>query len=155
MAPQKGIRHSGQFQKGQSGNPYGRATNPEITRILMEFKDRRNQFTLGLFQRIESLGDSLVTKAVDLAMDGNEKMLSFLLERYINNNLINRLEKPLLSRTVEDIDNSQQLVIEKMGEGTLDVGHGMNLVKTLSLKRDTINVRRLEQQVTEIVGDDK
>ncbi len=143
----------GKFQKGQSGNPLGRITNPEVTKILMEYKDRRNQFTLGLFQRIESLGDSLVTKAVDMAMDGNEKMMTFLLERFINTNLINRLEKTLLSRTVEDIDNSQQFVIEKMGEGTIDVNHGMNLVKTLSLKRDTINVRQLEEQVGAIIGD--
>jgi len=154
MAPSKGMKNSGQFQKGQSGNPYGKATNPEITRILMEHKDKRNQFTLGLFQRIESLGDSLVSKAVDMAMDGNEKMLTFMLEKFINNNLINRLEKPLLSKTVEDIDSSQQFVIEKMGEGTIDVSHGMNLVKTLSLKRDTINVRQLEEQVGRIIEKD-
>ncbi len=143
-----------QFQKGVSGNPSGRApTNPEITRLLMEFKDRRNSFTLNLFSRIDSLGDSLISRAVDMAMDGNEKMMTFLLDRCLNHNLINRLEKPLLSKTVEDIDNSQQLVIEKIGEGTLDVTHGMNLVKTLSLKRDTINVRQLEEQVGAILDD--
>lgn len=120
----------------------------------MEFKDKRNQFTLKLFDRIESLGDSLVSRAVDLAMAGNERMLTFLLEKCINTNLLNRLEQPLLSKTVEDIDNSQQLVIEKIGEGTLDVNYGMNLVKTLSLKRDTINVRKLEEQVEKIIEDE-
>ncbi len=145
----KGFRK----HKQNTMNPYSKLTNPEITTILMEYKDRRNQFTLGLFQRIESLGDSLISKAVDMAMDGNEKMMLFLLERFINNNLINRLEKPLLSKRVEDIDNSQQFVIEKMGDGTLDVSHGMNLVKTLSLKRDTINVRELEEHVGAILDD--
>lgn len=145
----------GKFQKGQSGNPAGRvATNPEMTKLLMEFRDKRNHFTLTLFHRIESLGDSLINKAIELAMSGNEKMLFFLLERCVNNNLINRLEKTLVSRTVEDIDNSQQFVIEKMGEGTIDVNHGINLVKTLSLKRDTINVRLLEEQVGQIIGDE-
>jgi hypothetical protein len=153
----KNIKPSGQIQtqKEPSTNGKGsRPTNPEMTRILMEYKERRNQFTLALFSRIESLGDSLVSKAVDLAMSGNEKMLTFMLERCINNNFINRLERPLLSKTVEEIDSSQQFVIEKMGEGTLDVNHGMNLVKTLSLKRDTINVRRLEEQVERIMEDE-
>jgi hypothetical protein len=150
------LRQPGQFQKGVSGNSLGGriTTNPEVTRILMEFKDRRNQFTLSLFQRIESLGDSLITKALELAMDGNEKMLFFLLDKCINNTLIHRLEKPLLSKTAEDIDESQQFIIEKMGEGTMDVVQGMNLVKTLSLKRDTINVRKLEEQVDSIVKED-
>lgn len=151
------ARNEAPFQKVQPVNPQTNsrsATNPEVTRILMEYKDRRNNFTLGLFRRIESLGDSLIDKTIEMAMQGNEKLMMFLLEKSVNNNLINRLEKPLLSKTVADIDNSQQLVIEKMGEGTLDVGHGMNLVKTLSIKRDTINVRLLEEQVQRIVGDE-
>lgn len=131
-----------------------RITNPELTSILMEYRDRKNEFTLSLFQRIESLGDSLITKAVDLAMNGNEKMLLFLLDKCINDNLANRLEKTVLSRTVKDIDNSQQFIIEKMGEGSIPIDHGMTLVKTLSLKRDTINVKELEDQVNNIVGED-
>lgn len=131
-----------------------RITNPELTSILMEYRDRKNEFTLSLFQRIESLGDSLITKAVDLAMNGNEKMLLFLLDKCINDNLANRLEKTVLSRTVKDIDNSQQFIIEKMGEGSIPIDHGMTLVKTLSLKRDTINVKELEDQVNNIVGEE-
>jgi hypothetical protein len=127
-------------------------TNPELTSILMEYRDRKNEFTLSLFQRIESLGDSLINKALDLAIDGNEKMLLFLLDKCINPNLINRLEKTLLSRTVQDIDNSQQFIIEKMGEGSIPVDHGMTLVKTLSQKRDTINVRELEYEVNKIAA---
>lgn len=141
--------NAGHFKKGHKG-----LTNSQVTRILMEYKDKRNEFTLGLFQRIESLGDSLINKAIDMAMEGNEKMLHFLLDRCINHNLINRLEKPLISKTVEDIDNSQQFIIEKMGEGTIEVNHGMNLVKTLSQKRDTINVRELEEQVKKIVSEE-
>ena len=148
------IKRGGKFQKGQSGNPAGRKTNPEITRILMEFKDRRNNFTLALFDRIESVGDALISRAIDMAMEGNERMMFFLFDKCINSNLLSRLEKPLLSRTAEDIDNSQQFVIEKMGEGTIDASHGLNLVRTLSLKRDTINVRKLEEDVTKIVGGD-
>lgn len=146
----KGRPNSGSFKKGHKV-----ITNPELTSILMEYRDRKNQFTLSLFQRIESLGDSLITKAVDLAMNGNEKMMLFLLDKCINHNLINRLEKTLLSRTVTDIDNSQQFVIEKMGEGSIPVDHGITLVKVLSQKRDTINVRELEEQVKKIVDEDK
>src|SRR6267154_2595412 len=144
-----GKPNSGQFKPGQKA----RITNPEMTRILMEYKDRRNLFTLGLFQRIESVGDAIVSKAIDLALGGNEKMLTFLIDKCVNNNLINRLEKTLVSRTVEDIDNSQQFVIEKMGDGAIEVDHGMQLVKTLSLKRDTINVRELEEEVRKMTDD--
>ena len=134
---------------------YTSRTNPELTKILMDYKLSRNEFTLGLYQRIESSRDAIVTKVIDLALEGNEKVLLYLMDKCVNHNLINRLEKTLVSRTVEDIDNSQQFVIEKMGEGSLEVGHGMNLVKTLALKRDTINVRELEDQVRSIVKDEK
>jgi len=144
----KGRPNSGSFKMGNKT-----PTNPELTSILMEYRDRKNQFTLSLFQRIESLGDALITKAVDLAMGGNEKLLLFLLDKCINTNLINRLEKTLLSRTVEDIDSSTQFVIEKMGEGSIPVDHGVSLVKVLSQKRDTINVRELEEQVRKVVDD--
>ena len=140
----KGIPHSGMFHKGH------KLTNPEVTSLLMAYKDRRNQFTLSLFQRIESLGDDLINKALEMALAGNEKMMFFLLERCINSNLLNRLEKTLLSRTVENIDSSQQFVIEKMGEGTIEVQHGLSLLKGLSLKRDTINVKELEDDVNKI-----
>jgi hypothetical protein len=152
------IKHKGYFKKGQSGNPSGRpvgASGSDITKVLMAYKTRRNDFTLALFQRIESIGDSLVTKAVDLAMAGNEKMLAFLLDKGINPNLINKLEKPIVSKTVEDIDNSQQMVISNMGSGNIDMQHGLNLVKALALKRDSINVRQLEDQVREIVNVNK
>ncbi len=134
---------------------YTSKTNPELTKILMDYKLSRNEFTLGLYQRIESSRDAIVTKVIDLALEGNEKVLLYLMDKCVNHNLINRLEKTLVSRTVEDIDKSQQFVIEKMGEGTLEVGHGMNLVKTLALKRDTINVRELEDQVRSIVKDEQ
>lgn len=134
---------------------YTSRTNPELTKILMDYKLSRNEFTLGLYQRIESSRDAIVTKVIDLALEGNEKVLLYLMDKCVNHNLINRLEKTLVSRTVEDIDNSQQFVIEKMGEGSLEVGHGMNLVKTLALKRDTINVRELEDQVRSIVKDEQ
>lgn len=152
------IKHRGNFKKGQSGNPSGRppgASGSDITKVLMAYKTRRNEFTLGLFQRIESLGDALITKAVDVAMSGNEKMLAFLIDKCLNPNLINKLEKPIISKTVEDIDNSQQMVISNMGDGNIDMQHGMSLVKALSLKRDTINVKQLEDAVKEIVNNDK
>lgn len=134
-------------------NPY--KANSEVTKILMDYRMSRNEFTLGFFQRIESSRDAIVTKVIDMALEGNEKVLLYVMDRCMNHNLINRLEKTLVSRTVEDIDNSQQFVIEKMGEGSIDVTHGMNLVKTLALKRDTINVRELECQVRKVVENEQ
>lgn len=147
------------FKKGNVANPNGRPkgpmTNAELTKLIMQHKENRNQFTLGLFQRIDSLGDSLVSKAVDMAMEGNERMMLFIMDKLVNTNLMNRLEKKLVSKTVEDIDNSQQFVIEKMGDGDIDIDYGHQLVKTLALKRETINVKQLEDQVRKIVDESK
>lgn len=125
----------------------------QVTKLLMEFNDKREQFTVALFQRIESLGDALISNAFDMALAGNEKMMLLLLDMSINRNLFNRLEKPLECHTVEDIDNSMQFVIEKMGKGSISIEHGMNLVKTLMMKRDTINLRDVEEQVKAITDD--
>jgi hypothetical protein len=149
---------NGQFKKGYSGNPGGKPKEPltssELTKCIVEHKNNRNQFTLSLFRRIESTGDQLADKAIEMALEGNEKMMMFILDKLINPNLMNRLEKKLLSKTVADIDNSQQFVIEKMGDGELDVNYGQQLVKTLSLKRDTIDVKVLESEVRKIVNSD-
>ena len=143
--------HPGRFKQGNPGRPLG-ATGCELMSILRKYKDRRNEFTLSLLQRLDSIGDSLVSKAIDMALDGNEKMLTLLLERCMNHNLINRMDKPLVSRTVADIDDSQQRIVEKMGEGDIYIVYGVNLIKALSQKRDTINVRELEDQVNLIVS---
>lgn len=151
MSDVKSDRDNGKFQKGHTIRPKGPMTHGELTKLIMEYKNNRNQFTLGLFQRIESLGDALVSKAVDMALEGNEKMMLFIMDKLINHNLINRLEKKLSSKSVEDIDASQQFIIEKMGDGELDVNYGQQLVKTLAIKRDTVDVKTLEGQVRKIM----
>jgi len=57
-----------QFKKGQSGNPAGRPKGA---------LDRRSLFR----QLIEPYKDELVSKAVEMALAGNEQMLRLILER--------------------------------------------------------------------------
>jgi len=144
---------NGKFVKGHSIRPKVYRGNGDITRLVMQYKENRNEFTMSLMSRAESLGETLLSKAIDMAMEGNDKMMLFLLDKLVNANLMNRLEKKLVSKTVKDIDNSQQFVIEKMGDGEIDVDYGHKLVKTLSLKRETINTKELEEQVMEVVED--
>lgn len=139
------------FVKGQVGNPKGRPKAKPLTPY--DLRQHRREFTAMSLSRIQSVGEALVSKAIELALNGNEKMIALLWDRFYDKNFLNKLETPLKTSTASEIDHSQEVIIEKMGLGEIDPEHGIVLSKALTMKRDSSLIKDLETQVNQIVGE--
>jgi hypothetical protein len=134
------------FIKGKSGNPAGRRKGTgTISPSVM--RECRIQFTEMTCNSFEEWAPMVIQKAIDLAKAGNEKMITMLWDRFFNPSILNI---SIQSSTASDIADSQGLIIEKMGDGTLDRTHALDLIKGLAIKRDSIITKDLEKAVQAI-----
>lgn len=139
------------FPKGMSGNPTGRPKGlPNKCVSPSYIRKNRWAFTTIVHERADEVAVQLINKTIDMALEGNEKMILMLWERYYDRNFANILEERLKSKTAEDIDDSQQAIIDKISGGDLDLDYGSNLVKTLAVKRDSSVVKTLADELWEI-----
>jgi hypothetical protein len=137
----------GRYKKGKSGNPDGSfATLP-----LYHLRELKRRFTSLSIERIDTVTPAVVSKVIEMALDGNEAMLKFLWSHMVDKNYLNSVAGQLKSKTADDIDQSQEMIIDQMTKGEIDVEHGLMLLKGFAIKRDSSLVKVLEAEVNEIV----
>lgn len=122
------------FEKGQSGNPNGRPKGSS---------DRRRLFR----EMMEPHGEKLISKAIDMALNGNEAMLKLLLTRLMPAKPKEEsLELPcsLTGTWVEQAEQIKSLITD----GSITLGQGNQLLSILidqyRLFEMTEVIRRLE-----------
>lgn len=113
------------FTKGKSGNPSGRPKGAQ---------DRRTLFR----SMIEPQSAELVSKAISMALNGNEQMLKLLLERILP-------AKPGWDENIVQVsgDNILDLTKSVMGEltaGRLNIREAQALMNTIATKAKIIEI---------------
>lgn len=137
------------FVKGKSGNPKGKKKGNICTITPNTLKPYKAQFTEIACEKSHDLAPKIIEKALQMAIDGNEKMITMLWDKFFDVKLYNQLNKRLASKTAADIAESQGAVIEAAGSGEIDVDYALSLVKALAVKRDSIIFKDLEDYVNE------
>src|SRR5437660_2740516 len=97
-----------EFQKGKSGNPFGRPAGS------------RNKATLALEQLLDGEGDRLMRKAVELALAGDVGALRLCLERIVppRRDRVVRFKLPELS-SIGTASSAVKAMIEAVAAGDL------------------------------------
>jgi predicted ATPase len=126
----------GQFQKGQSGNPKGRA------------KGTKNRATLAAEQLLESDLDNICRKLIEEALTGNMQAIKLVLDRVLpqKRDRIIDVKLPKL-QTTDDAVNAMSLIIDSIGSGNITPGEGEALSRVVDAFVKAIQAYDLEKRV--------
>lgn len=140
------------FVKGKSGNPKGKKKGAVYNYNLSPniLRSCKAQFNEIACEEASIWMPKIIKKSLEMAMEGNEKMIFMLWDKYYDPNLANVLGIKLKSKTAAEIDESQQIIIDKISEGEIDHDYGSNLVKTLAIKRDSSVVKDIAAELWEL-----
>lgn len=125
---------NGQFTKGTSGNPSGRPANAEAVRKLLE--PRREE---------------LVTKAVELALDGDSIALKLCLDR-ISSPLKSELSLVVIPgfESAFTIMEKANLIIQSIAEGRISIESGERLLTALTTYNKIYELYELEKRIQKL-----
>jgi len=138
--------------KNPSRNPKGRtkgidAINPVTLRPY------RKEFTEMACKELPKLAPQIIKKAFEMAIAGDQKMITMFWDIFFDPKIDNRLMKKLPCETAEQINESFQFLLDNMSNGELDLEYGTSLLKALIQKKDSIVMKDLEAQVKIIMAD--
>jgi len=126
------------FQKGQSGNPAGRAAGS------------RNKVSLLCQGLLDGQAEELVRRAVDMALSGNEQMLKACLERLVPP----RKDGPLPADAVklpplrpENLAQASAAVVRAVARGALTPAEGRALQDMLENYRRAAELTDVEKRL--------
>ena len=68
----------------------------------------------------------------------------------VDKGYLNSITEQLKSKTADDIDMSQEIILDKRVTGEIDIEHGMLLQRAFAIKRDSSLVKVLEAEVNEL-----
>lgn len=135
------------FKKGESGNPKGRPVGCTSSFASRNLGPIKGKFTEYAIKNFDNWAHESIEKTFELAKKGHERILLMLWDRFF---CPSTLDLVLKSKTVEDISESQSLVIDKMCRSEITREEAMDLIRTLSQRRETILVEDLERKIKEI-----
>jgi len=126
----------GQFRKGHSGNPAGRA--PGL----------RNHATTMAEVLLNGEVEALTRKAVELAMEGDTTALKLCLERIVprRKSRAVTVDLPRIDRS-EDLGNAIGTVIEEAASGRLFLDEAAALIGMMEARRKVMETVDLEQRL--------
>lgn len=123
------------FKAGRSGNPYGRPKG---------VKDKRAIFR----EMVEPSSSHLISKAVSMALDGNEAMLRLLLDRILPAKLRDDLIK--IDITSDSLSGKAEKIIKSLSGGDISPAVAKTLMDTVATEARILEHDVLEKRVTEI-----
>lgn len=132
------------FQKGKSGNINGR---PKSLLPASKLKECKAQFTAIAVEEVDNWAPRVIRKALEMAEDGDPKMIAMLWDKFFDIKCDNRISRWLGTQTAQQISDSEDVVISKIASGEIDQDYGLGLMKALATKRESIIVRDLESYV--------
>lgn len=127
-----------QFQKGESGNPKGRPIG---------IKDRRARYR----ELFEEHSEALVSKAVDLALDGDMAALKICIDR-----IIPTLKATDPSMVIQINGNSLmergEQALSHLSSGVITASETQNIMKSLLAQSRLVEVDELLKRVEALEG---
>jgi hypothetical protein len=127
------------FEKGQSGNPAGRA------------QGSRNKATIALQALLDEEGEQITRKAIEMAKAGDSAALRLILERLIPPVKERRLALELPKvETAAGITAAIGVVLEAVGAGKITPSEGQALAGLLEAQRKNLETVEMEARLTAI-----
>jgi hypothetical protein len=137
--PTKRTNGSGQFSKGESGNPSGRPPGS------------RNRATLLLESLLEEQSEKLIRKTMEMALEGDITAMRLCLERLVPP----RKDRPI-RLILPSIDNAQQIsvamttIAAAIGEGEITPIEGETLANILVAQKAVVGTADLERRLDDL-----
>ena len=135
--PEKtGRQQAGRFQKGQSGNPFGRP------------RGARNSATLAAEALLDGEAEALTRKAIEMALGGDTVALRICMERL----LPARKDRPL-TFSLPPINNARDAadisaaVIDAVSNGAVNLGEAAEIAKMIDTYVKAHNAAELDERV--------
>ena len=127
----------GQFQKGQSGNPKGKA------------KGTKNRATLAAEQLLQGDLKNICQRLVEEALIGNMQAIKLVLDRMLppKRDPIIDVQLPKL-QTADDAVNAMSLIIDAIGTGNITSGEGEAMSRVVDAFVRTIQAHDIEKRVS-------
>ncbi|MCP5507441.1 MAG: hypothetical protein H7A37_03960 [Chlamydiales bacterium] len=131
----------GQFQKGQSGNPKGKA------------KGTKNRSTLAAEQLLHGDLDNICRRLVEEALIGNMQAIKLVLDRILPPKRDRAIDIKLPKlQTADDAVNAMSLIIDAVGSGNITPSEGESISRVVDAFVRTIQAHDIEKRVSLLEG---
>ncbi|WP_411904204.1 DUF5681 domain-containing protein [Methylorubrum thiocyanatum] len=132
---------SGRFEKGQSGNPSGKAPGT------------RNRTTIAMQELLEGEADALTRKAIELALDGDTVALRMCMERIIpvrkDRHVIFDLPK---IESAADIPKATASLLEAVASGTITPAESADIGRAVDAHLKALETHELTERLNRLDG---
>ncbi len=130
------MQVSGKFQKGQSGNPRGKA------------RGTKNRVTLTAERLLQGELDSICRRLVEEALIGNMQAIKLILDRVLpaKRDRVIDVQLPKLS-TTDDALKTMSIIIEAVGSGNITPNEGEALSRVIDAFVKAIQMHEIEKRV--------
>lgn len=128
---------SGKFQKGQSGNPRGKA------------RGTKNRVTLAAEQLLQGELDNICQRLVEEALIGNMQAIKLILDRVLpaKRDRVIDVQLPKL-QTTDDALKAISLIVGAVGSGSLSPSEGEALSRVVDTFVKALQVHDIERRVS-------
>lgn len=127
----------GQFQKGQSGNPKGKA------------KGTKNRATLAAEQLLQSDLDNICRRLVEEALIGNMQAIKLVLDRILPAKRDRTIDVKLPKlQTADDAVNAMSLIIDAVGSENITPGEGEAMSRVIDAFVRAVQAHDIEKRVS-------
>lgn len=140
LTPSPAPTNSGQFQKGQSGNPAGRPPGA------------RNKATLAAERLLEGALERLTGEAIELALDGNPQLLRLCISRLMPAARGRRVELDLPAADAElgDIAAALAATMRAAADGVISPLEAADLAGVIEVQRRTLETLDLQRRLAKL-----
>lgn len=130
------MQVSGKFQKGQSGNPNGKA------------RGTKNRVTLAAERLLQGELDNICRKLVEEALIGNMQAVKLILDRVLpaKRERVIDVQLPKLN-TTDDALRAMSIIIEAVGSGNITPNEGEALSRVIDTFVKAIQTHEIEKRV--------
>lgn len=135
------MQASGKFQKGQSGNPNGKA------------KGTKNRATIAAEQLLQNNLDNICLRLIEEALTGNMLAIKLVLDRVLPSRRDRAIDIKLPKlQTIEDALKTMTTIIEAMGNGKITPSEGESMSRVIDAFLKVIQGYELEKRVRALEG---